>query len=85
MNDMYMYGPPSYDQNYHYGGYDNYYGPPPDRRYPPRNHGHGPNENIRYNEPRGPRQPYNSERFNNDNQNPNYRGERSDRPMGQGP
>jgi hypothetical protein len=82
MNDMYGYGAPSYDQqNYQYGGYDNYYGPPPERRYPPR-HGHGPNDNTRYNEPRGPRQPYNSERFNNDSQNPNYRGDRNERPMG---
>jgi hypothetical protein len=92
MNDSYnSYGPPQYEQNYHYGGrggYDNSYGPPPERRYPPR-HGHGGYDNPRYNnESRGPRQPYNSERYNNDSQNPSgpgYRGDRSERPMGQGP
>lgn len=94
MNDMGYnvgYGPPQYEQNYHGGyggggGYDNYYGPPPDRRYPPRHGGEG--GNMRYNDSRGPRQPYNSERYNNDSQGPagrgGYRGDRSERPTGQG-
>lgn len=69
--DMYMDQPaPHYNQPpYGGGGYGGGYnynhdgpynqGPPPDRRYNRGGYGEG---GPRYNEPRGPRQPYNSER-----------------------
>lgn len=73
-HDMYMYGDP-YEQMGYGGGY-NYYGPPPDRRYPPRQG--GPDDGMRgYNAmPRN----YNEERQEGPSGAPPYREQRGERP-----